>query len=70
MRYSVLPTRIEIYDTEMKNLVAVVEAVDEVCAKIEIRQVLGWSDWVDVSEGVRRAMILMGLKEEGSPHGH
>jgi hypothetical protein len=73
MKLSVYPTRIEIIDEEMKTLMATVTMVDGVCVKVELPSVVGWHDWLDLTDAVRRAMHMMGMQpldEGGKPHGH
>jgi hypothetical protein len=74
MKIVVNPVKIEIYDEEMNgHIVATVEAVDGIVARVEIKQVVGWHDWLDLSDAVRRAMHMMGMQpldEGGKPHGH
>ncbi len=62
MKLSVYPVSVEIYDDEMKQLVATVETNDEVTCKIQILQVVSWNDWMDLSESVRKAMHMMGME--------
>ena len=65
MKLVVNPVKIEIYDEEMHgHVVATVEAVDGIVARVEIKQVVGWNDWLDLSDAVRRAMHMMGMGEE------
>jgi hypothetical protein len=64
MKLSVTPTRIEIDDDEMKTLMATVTMVDGVCVKVELPSVIGWNDWLDLSDAVRRAMHMMGMQHE------
>jgi hypothetical protein len=74
MKIVVNPVKIEIYDEEMNgHIVATVEAVDGIVARVEIKQVVGWHDWLDLTDAVRRAMHMMGMQpldEGGKPHGH
>jgi hypothetical protein len=74
MKLVVNPVKIEIYDEEMNgHIVATVEAVDGIVARVEIKQVVGWHDWLDLTDAVRRAMHMMGMQpldEGGKPHGH
>jgi hypothetical protein len=63
-KLSVYPTRIEVYDDEIGNLVATVHQNDEVTVKVEIMQVIGWNDWLEITDAVRRAMHMMGMGEE------
>jgi hypothetical protein len=64
MKLSVTPTRIEIVDEEMKTLMATVTMVDGVCVKVELPSVVGWHDWLDLSDAVRKAMHMMGMQHE------
>jgi hypothetical protein len=73
MKLSVTPTRIEIVDEEMKSIAATVTMVDGVCVKVELPSVIGWNDWLEITDAVRRAMHMMGMQpldEGGKPHGH
>jgi hypothetical protein len=65
MKLVVNPVKIEIYDEEMHgHVVATVEAVDGIVARVEIKQVVGWHDWLDLTDAVRRAMHMMGMQHE------
>jgi len=65
MKLIVNPVKIEIYDEEMHgHVVATVEAVDGIVARVEIKQVVGWNDWLDLTDAVRKAMHMMGMGEE------
>jgi hypothetical protein len=64
MKLSVTPTRIEIVDEEMEQLTATVQMNDEVTVKVEILQVVGWHDWLDLTDAVRQAMHMMGMGEQ------
>ena len=64
MKLSVYPTRIEIIDEEIKTLMATVTMVDGVCVKVELPSVVGWHDWLDLTDAVRRAMHMMGMQHE------
>jgi hypothetical protein len=74
MKLAVNPVKIEIYDEEMHgHIVATVEAVDGIVARVEIKQVVGWHDWLDLTDAVRKAMHMMGMQpldEGGKPHGY
>jgi hypothetical protein len=59
------PVKIEIYDEEMHgHVVATVEAVDGIVARVEIKQVVGWNDWLDLTDAVRKAMHMMGMGQQ------
>jgi len=38
--------------------------VDGVCVKVELPSVVGWHDWLDLSDAVRKAMHMMGMQHE------
>jgi len=65
MKLVVNPVKIEIYDEEMHgHVVATVEAVDGIVARVEIKQVVGWNDWLDLTDAVRKAMHMMGMGQQ------
>ena len=65
MKLVVNPVKIEIYDEEMNGpIVATVDAVDGIVARVEIKQVVGWHDWLDLTDAVRKAMHMMGMQHE------
>jgi len=73
MKLSIWPTRIEVYDEDMQQLTAIVQMNDDVTVKVEILQVVGWNDWLNITDAVRKAMHMMHLgdeKEGGRPHGY
>lgn len=41
------------------DLVATVQLIDTSVVQIEIKHVLTWTDWLDLTDAVRRAMLLM-----------
>lgn len=41
------------------DLVATVQLVDDGVVQINIKHVLTWTGWLDLSDAVRRAMVLM-----------
>jgi len=48
----------------MEQLTATVKMNDVVTVKVEILQVVGWNDWMDLTDAVRKAMHMMGMGEE------
>ena len=64
MKLSVNPVSVEIYDEGMKHLVATVDMNDDVTCKVQILQMVGWNDWLDLTDAVRRAMHMMGMQHE------
>jgi len=59
MKLSVSPTRIEIVDKEIDLLVATVVAVDDSAVQVEFFQAVGWNEWLDLTNAVRKAMHMM-----------
>ena len=59
MKLSVQPTRIEIVDKENDRLVATVGAVDDSAVKVEFFQSVGWNEWLNLTDAVRKAMHMM-----------
>lgn len=47
-----------------EGVVATVSLIDDVAVKIEVRQVVGWNDWIDVYECVKRVMLMMEVKND------
>jgi hypothetical protein len=41
------------------DLIATVDLVDENVVQVDIKSVLTWTDWLDLTDAVRRAMLLM-----------
>lgn len=66
----VLPTRIEIIDEEMKAVMATVTMFDGAAVKVELPSVIGWPDWMNITDAVRRAMHMMEMhKYDEGNHG-
>jgi hypothetical protein len=59
MKLSVQPTRIEIVNKENDRLVATVVAVDAEAVKVEFFQAVGWNEWLNLTDAVRKAMHMM-----------
>ena len=58
--------KIEVTEAIVSNeegVVATVSLVDDVAVKIDVRQVVGWNDWIDVYEAIKRIMVLMEVKQ-------
>lgn len=59
--------KIEVTEAQVTNemgVVATVSLVDDVCVKIDVKQVVGWNDWIEVYEAVKRIMMLMEVKND------
>ena len=46
------------------GVVASIELVDDVTVKINVNQYIGWNDWLDLTDAVRRVMLLMEVKND------
>ena len=54
--------KIEVTNASVVNemgVVAAVEMMDGVTVKVDVRQPLGWNDWLDLSDAVRKVMLMM-----------
>lgn len=49
--------------TNEMGVVASVSLVDDVTVKININQYIGWNDWNDFADAVRRVMLMMEVKQ-------
>ena len=45
------------------GVVATVSLVDENVVQVNIKQVLGWNEWLDLTDAVRKVMVLMEVKQ-------
>ena len=45
------------------GVVASIELVDDVTVKVNVNQYVGWNDWLDLTDAVRRVMLLMEVKQ-------
>ena len=41
------------------DVVASVQLIDASVVQVNIKHVLSWTDWLDLSDAVRRAMVMM-----------
>jgi len=46
------------------GLVATVTLIDERAVQVNIKQCTGWNDWLDLTDAVRRAMLMMEVKND------
>ena len=59
--------KVEVTEAQVTNemgVVATVSLVDDVCVKIDVKQVVGWNDWIEVYECVKRVMLLMEVRND------
>ena len=45
------------------GVVASVARVDDDTVKVDMNQYVGWKDWYDLTDAVRKAMVLMEVKQ-------
>ena len=50
--------------TDDGNVVASVQLVDENVVQVNIKQVVGWNEWLDLNDAVRRVMLMMEIKND------
>jgi hypothetical protein len=58
--------KVEVTEAQVVNdmgVVATVSLVDENVVQINIKQVTGWNDWLDLTDAVRKVMVLMEVKQ-------
>ncbi len=45
------------------GVVASIELVDDVTVKINVNQYIGWNDWLNLTDAVRKVMVLMEVEQ-------
>ena len=58
--------KIEVTHASVVNdmgVVAAIELMDAVTVHIDVRQPLGWNDWLDLSDAVRKVMLMMEIEQ-------
>lgn len=45
------------------GLVATVAINDAFTVKVDIKQVVGWKDWYELTDAVRKAMVMMEIQQ-------
>lgn len=64
----ITPTRMELYDSEMQYLVAVIEMFDEGASSVEIKTVVNPDSWPALSDAILAALRQMHPKSvTGAP---
>lgn len=54
--------KVTVTEAEITNdmdVIATVTLVDENVVKVDIESVLGWQDWLDLTDAVRKVMLMM-----------
>ena len=58
--------KVEVTEASVTNdmgVVATVSLVDGVTVKVNINQYVGWNDWIEVYEAIKKIMMLMEVKQ-------
>ena len=45
-------------------VVATVQLIDDHVVQVNIKQVVGWNDWNNLADAVRRVMLMMEVKND------
>jgi hypothetical protein len=59
--------KVEVTEASVTNdmgVVATVSLVDGVTVKVNINQYVGWNDWIEVYEAIKKIMLLMEVKND------
>lgn len=59
--------KIEVTNASVTNemgVVATVQLIDENVVQVNIKQVTGWNDWIEVYECIKKIMLLMEVKND------
>ncbi len=59
--------KVEVTEAQVVNdmgVVATVSLVDGVTVKVNINQYIGWDDWIEVYEAIKKIMMLMEVKND------
>ena len=58
--------KIEVTQADISSemgIIAAVTLVDEHAVQVDIKQVVGWNDWLDLSDAVRKVMLMMEIEQ-------
>jgi len=59
--------KVEVTEAQVVNdmgVVATVQLVDENVVQVNIKQCTGWNDWNNLTDAVRKVMVLMEVKND------
>ena len=59
--------KVEVTEAQITNemgVVATVSLVDGVTVKINVNQYVGWNDWIEVYEAIKKIMLMMEVKND------
>ncbi len=46
------------------SVVATVQLIDDHVVQVNVKQVVGWNDWNDLADAVRKVMLMMEVKND------
>ena len=58
--------KVEVTEAQITNemgVVATVSLVDGVTVKINVNQYVGWNDWIEVYEAIKKIMLMMEVEQ-------
>ena len=58
--------KVEVTEAQVVNemgVVATVSLVDGVTVKVSVNQYVGWNDWIEVYEAIKKIMMLMEVQQ-------
>lgn len=58
--------KVEVTEAQVVNemgVVATVQLIDENVVQVNIKQVTGWNDWIEVYEAIKKIMLMMEVKQ-------
>ena len=58
--------KVEVTEAQVVNemgVVATVQLIDENVVQVNIKQVTGWNDWIEVCEAIKKIMLMMEVKQ-------
>lgn len=59
--------KVEVTEAQVVNemgVVATVQLIDENVVQVNIKQVTGWNEWIEVYEAIKKIMLMMEVKND------
>lgn len=59
--------KVEVTEAQITNemgVVATVQLIDEHVVQVNVKQVVGWREWYDLTDAVRKVMVLMEVRND------
>lgn len=59
--------KVEVTEAQVVNemgVVATVQLIDENVVQVNIKQVTGWNDWIEVYEAIKKIMLMMEVNRD------